>query len=186
MKRVNLVPDGCVAFDFDPKVTGHNVSHGRYGVLTTDGLVRISWNKTSKGKNKWDSNDGTTEFRTSEKAGWRSYDRYGLDSSFYFVDATDLAKQIPKQIARARAGIAVALEPHFYVPDMPYSMRAERRDALRVQLKKQGIIDLHPSGMGTAHHITTRPRGNFSTAGSNELCEFFGVQQCWVSTYDYD
>jgi hypothetical protein len=138
--------------------------------------------------------DGHTRFEVEGK-GWFSFDRTGVEDSFYWLplfhgdDARGLeAGGCEAIMAEQLERIAQRREYHLSavaVPGIPFSVAPAGIADLQARLKKQGRIDFMPSGFGTGYIVTQRATQNAKRA-SVELEKFLGVAPLFVSTFDAD
>lgn len=125
---------------------------------------------------------GHTTFRTVR--GMRSYDRLGVEDSFYWNSEEELSRVLLRDLARidlSRAYHERAIE----VPGIGFTVSPEGRDAIREKLKSGRSHSFHPSGFGTGYVIVPNKRHNYSKA-SPALRKFFGVRALWIYRYDAD
>lgn len=134
--------------------------------------------------------DGTTTFSTAH--GERTFDRTGVESSFYHRlfgnEAVDLDAMVKEQLGRIeerRTYLASSIQ----VPVVKYRIQPEDVARYRSQLKKRGVISFMPSGFGTGYTITTKPVRKLrhgEKRATPELEMFFGVSPLYISTMDCD
>ena len=138
--------------------------------------------------------DGTTSFNTPR--GWATFDRVGVEPSFYWRDwaiggageksltpekmAEVFAEQL-KRIAEARKYYETAIS----VPQIGFTTSPERLARDKATLAKGGALTFTPSGFGTGYTVARRP-SRFATRAKPELEAFFGFSPLYVSTFDAD
>jgi hypothetical protein len=134
--------------------------------------------------------DGTTEFKNAE-GHWLSFDRCGVESSFYWkawdykgADPVDIEAVVAEQIAR------VAKSREYYktaikVPDVGFTTSPDGMVKLQRQLITSGYVHFHPSGFGTGYTVTRAPRYGARRA-KPELEKFFNLSPLYVETFDAD
>lgn len=132
---------------------------------------------------------GTTKFRV--KDGWRTFDRRGVEDSFYWkpwnkhskIDFDDLLKRQFERIEQSRKYHETAIK----VPDIGFTIAPESLKALKSQLLNKGYITFTPSGFGTGYNIVRRSNRRFGVRrGSTELEKFFGVSPLFIESMDCD
>ena len=139
------------------------------------------------------SGTGHVSFKTEK--GWFSFDRRGVEDSFYWKPLydkddreTDPNKIIVEQLAR------IAKRQEYYssavsIPGIPFTVAPDGITALKQRLTKEGSVSFHPAGFGTGYVVTRRkPKmlkyGNKRAAPETE--QFFGSSPLYVSTFDAD
>ena len=130
--------------------------------------------------------DGTVAFNRGD--GWRSFDRVGVESSFYWdtTDDVSLEDTLAAQIARGVKARDDSRTRH-EVPGTTFQLTDERLAELKQQLADFGRCSLTPSGFGTGFTFSTaRPRGAYVTAGTEAQRAFFDVDALWVESFDCD
>jgi hypothetical protein len=134
--------------------------------------------------------DGTTSFDTAQ--GRRTFDRRGVESSFYWQKMYDGDKQkydpnaiITRQLerigeSRARMVTAVA------IPEIGFTIQPEELTKLRATLRAGGHRSFAPSGFGTGYVLTTK-RTRFSKVATAALAKFLDVgRTVYVEKFDHD
>lgn len=138
--------------------------------------------------------DGHVSFNSSQ--GWRTFDRRGVDDSFYIdnprkqysdEDPTPAANEaikdfLERKIPEARARI----DGSEAVPGLNGRLASK---AQKQELADKGSVQLYPSGFGTGYHFFTGATWANQPdvrEASPEQKAFFGVKNLWVSTFDCD
>lgn len=134
--------------------------------------------------------DGTTSFEVEGK-GWLTFDRRGVESSFYWqkwdypgaeeVIIENVMREQVKRVADRREYYKSAI----VVPQIGFTVSPEGKVALIADIKKIGFRNFMPSGFGTGYTISTK-HVRFSNRAKPELEEFIGVSPLYVSTFDAD
>jgi hypothetical protein len=140
---------------------------------------------------------GTTNFDT--KLGRRTFDRRGVDASFYWLPhdyerkrgkrATkeSLNAVIPEQlrrIAESRARFETAVP----IPEIGHTIQPAELEKLRAELNRGGTRSFHPAGFGTGYVLTTAAkRARWAKPASAALTAFLNVKRAvYVETFDAD
>jgi hypothetical protein len=118
-----------------------------------------------------------------------SFDRLGVEDSFYFETLTKLPEQFAQQVERAkeRQEVLSRSKPVNLGPVTLY-MTDEARDAMVAKLKKGETYCYFPSGFGTGYNFTIRfRRERFpeKIKASYELERLVG-QRVFISSFDAD
>jgi len=130
--------------------------------------------------------NGHTNFKTEK--GWRSFDRLGVEDSFYSPwnskelpdPATVIAEQL-ERIVKAKAADAERVD----IPGLPYRINEAGRKERSQALKTRGCTTFTPSGFGTGHTVTTK-KTRYGKPLPKATADFFGVQALYVETFDHD
>ena len=134
--------------------------------------------------------DGTTSFEVAGK-GWLTFDRRGVESSFYWkawdyknapkVVIEEVMREQCKRIADRRAYYTSAIT----VPQIGFTVSPDGKTALIEDIRKIGFRNFMPSGFGTGYTISTK-QVRYSNRAKPELEEFIGMSPLYVSTFDAD
>lgn len=131
--------------------------------------------------------DGHTSFDTSK--GRMTFDRHGVEDSFY-VEADDTVETVNAKIVEQIQKVTLSRERlarSLTMPDYGYNLTPERLEKERDTLRRGGVARFAPSGFGTGHLISTKPRGRYNCVrASQALIDFFGVGVLFVETFDHD
>ena len=139
---------------------------------------------------------GHTEFKT-DKGTWLSFDRTGVEDSFYHYDTFsirgrekkyDLNVLVQEQLER------IEKRREYYrsavsIPGIPFTVAPAGVEDLKKRLAKQGRISFHPSGFGTGYVISKRKPPGYQYGGkqaSPELEKFLGCSPLYITTMDCD
>lgn len=135
--------------------------------------------------------NGHVSFKAPD--GWRSYDRYGVEDSFYIsnplmdrepgdpiaqtneVIRRFIEERIPESLARIARSESV--------PGIPFSVTPEQKVKISKKLRAGQTHSFMPSGFGTGY--TLSPKSDRYSTPDAKLKKFFGVG-VWVSTFDAD
>lgn len=133
--------------------------------------------------------DGSTSFNTER--GWRSFDRTGVESSFYWkpwdykgaepVDLNEVLKDQLERIAKQRDYFKTAIK----IPEIGFTISPDGLAKLKGDLKRIGYRRFMPSGFGTGYTISIK-KLRFGNRVSKELEEFIGISPLYVETFDAD
>lgn len=142
----------------------------------------------TKDPHRWCSIANGHTYWHSERGGfWASFDRYGVEDSFYVMHDTtldELRAILMEQVARVAKAREVSARS-IDVPGLPYSVTPEGKQQIAEKLQKGSSHTWHPRGFGTARRISTR-RERESTPLPEETAAFFGVEQLWMHSYEMD
>ena len=134
--------------------------------------------------------DGSTSFLV-EGRGWLSFDRTGVESSFYWkpwdykgAPKVNLSEVLTEQLVRI-AGRRVYYVSAIKIPQIGHTVSPDSLPKLREQLKKNTHYSFMPSGFGTGYRVSTR-RLQFGKRASAELEKFMDVGPLYVETFDAD
>jgi len=140
---------------------------------------------------------GTTNFET--KDGRRTFDRRGVDDSFYWkgysffkratkrplADVKQILDEQLERIAKSRTFHETALK----VPQIGHSVSPDALTTYKAKLKAGKHITFTPSGFGTGYNVVTRkparPWWGVQRA-TPELEKFFDHSPLWVESFDCD
>jgi len=135
------------------------------------------------------SYSGHTNFKSSK--GWRSFDRLGVEDSFYspyeaktLKDMTDPSQVIAEQCDRVVKFLEVDAR-RLDIPGIPYRVTPESRAEYTKQLKQGRSITFTPSGFGTGLRVSTK-RSRYSKPMPVETAQFFDCPALFVETFDHD
>lgn len=129
---------------------------------------------------------GHTDFTTAR--GSFSYDRVGVDDSFY-VDADDTVADVDEKVRAQVAKVAEARERHLTsesVPFVGHVVTPERKAAIAATLRGGKVHSFRPSGFGTGYDVSVRPRSRHAKRAPDAMAAFFGVEQLYYDTTDCD
>lgn len=140
--------------------------------------------------------DGTTRFK--HKDFWASFDRIGVESSFYVDEGREdgpfeprLAAAIVAQKARVEKYLAMDAG-RVDVPGLPFGWRLspEALAVTKTRLLRGETVTWTPSGFGTGYHLCVKPprdrkSSDVSFAKATALA-FFGVPSLWLRSFDHD
>jgi len=139
---------------------------------------------------------GTTNYK-GIKDNWYTFDRRGIDNSFYigeYGDKKENANEILKeQIERALEAIERSKD-FIKIPEIGLVTTSKNRKENSEKLKKGEQVRLSPGGMGTGYYLrkgiskADLQRGYFCQPkrASKELEKFYEVNPIYISTYDHD
>jgi hypothetical protein len=152
--------------------------------------------KENDTKIKFDlSGCGHTSFMVGD--GWRSFDRTGVEDSFYHTKVykgddrvidldTIIAEQL-KRIAERREYYKSAVE----VPGLPakFTVAPDGVAGLKASIKNNGHLSFTPSGFGVGYCVTKRPQQGLrygEVRAKPELEKFLDHSPLYVHTLDCD
>lgn len=136
--------------------------------------------------------DGTTSFKAQD-GNWLTFDRRGVDSSFYWrafdykgAGMPDIKEVIAEQLTR----IATSREFQKFalkIPQIGHSISPVGLERLKEEFRKNDTASrsFHPAGFGTGYTVS-RTRSRFATRATKALEDFIGVSPLYVSTFDAD
>jgi hypothetical protein len=135
--------------------------------------------------------DGTTEFKNEDH--WLSFDRRGVDSSFYWkpfdyekaeqIDIRVVLELQLKRVAERREYSKTAIS----IPDVGYTTSPEGLVRLKQHLKTKGWVSFYPSGFGTGYVVTRKTPRQFGVRRAKpELEKFFEMSPLYVESVDCD
>lgn len=132
---------------------------------------------------------GHTRFKVGE--GWRTFDRLGVEDSFYHLPlwATHEIPPLNDIVAEQFERIAKSLAYHktaVQIPDIPFTTSPEAVGKLKDELKTKGVIRFTPSGFGTGYEVLRKPRSYSCTRATAKLETFMGLSPLYVATFDAD
>jgi len=119
---------------------------------------------------------GSTSFGTAH--GWRTFDRAGVEDSFY-VEAEDTAAAVDEKVAAQVARVAESRERiarSEAVPGLPgnWLVTPERKAEIRARLAGGGTHQFQPAGFGTGYAVRTRRAPGYAPL-PRETAAFFGL-----------
>jgi len=180
-------PDGFTRETIVDTGHGYNGDRSVPGLRLTghDGTTTLTIVMTDA-DDTWAPGTGHTEFTTS--AGQFSFDRTGVEDSFYIrsddtvpVTDTTIAAQIAKVIsARARHLISEK------VPFVGHVITPERKTEITAKFKAGQSHQFLPSGFGTGYDCSVKPRSRWATRAPQAMADFFGVATLFYETMDCD
>lgn len=136
------------------------------------------------------SGSGHTSFK-AENGNWRTFDRVGVDDSFYFFhswsgkkeDCNQIVKEQLERIEKARAYQKTALQ----IPSIPFTVAPDELPAMKTRLKQMGYLTFMPAGFGTGYTVAQRRKSpTYAQRASAALEQFLGCSPLFVSTFDAD
>lgn len=167
---------------FNPKVPALKITGDGVEILVImDGTKRPP-------KKAWAIASGHTSFDTSK--GRMSFDRTGVEDSFY-VDWDDTLEMVNEKISRQLEKVAASRErltKAVTVPVLGYNLSPERFEQYKATLKAGKTVSMDPSGFGTGHLLSTKPRlARYGVKKADpKINEFFGVGPLWIEEFDHD
>lgn len=169
------VPDGFTAEMSTDTSSSRPVQ--RYTIKSAD--VEIVFDETG---------GGHTRFRIGNS--WKTFDRRGVEDSFYWLQLFDThkvkapAELLPEQLLRiekSRDYFKTAIA----VPGLPFNVSPVELLALKAQLAKFGVVTFTPSGFGTGYMVTKKSN-RYSKQASLELEKFLEHSPLYFHTFDAD
>jgi len=138
---------------------------------------------------------GTTNYKEGD--GWYTFDRRGIENSFYMQEGlegwqdpeSDIRKggqaMLEAQIERAEKAIQ-RLTGMLTVPHFGHRISEEKRSEIAKKLKAGKSHMFTPGGFGTAWEVSTR-QNRWAERVPVEVAKFFGVEtQLYKLAHDYD
>lgn len=131
----------------------------------------------------------TTNYKAKGKE--FTFDRYGVDDSFYYEGLAKLPKQIDEQRERVKAQQArLANTEAFNLGPVSLMLSPEALQAIVTKLKEGKTHSYHPSGFGTGYYFSTNPRNRPSryetpAKASPELEKLVG-KKIYITSFDAD
>jgi hypothetical protein len=158
-------------------------------IFAGDGVtIRIEMN----GNGDYMHGCGHTNFTTCH--GERTYDRTGVDDSFYVHAAwlktpAETPEQVGATLLEQLARVAKSREhakQSVIVPGLGYSVTPEQRAKYTADLIAGHAVRFTPSGFGTGYSLTILRRSRWDKAAKPETAAFFGVRALFIETLDCD
>jgi len=148
-----------------------------------DIIIEVHYDPNSDG----DTISGSTKYNSAQ--GWRTYDRYGVEDSFYLgkygEPINEVDRVLNEEIQRAKKGIEES-KSLIGVPQIPFMITEKSRVTYSEKLKSGKCISFTPSGFGIGYTLSVKRRSRWSTKGSKELAKFFGVSSLYIEENDCD
>lgn len=130
--------------------------------------------------------DGHTTFQKPGSKGMSSFDRTGIEDSFYLDKKESATEKVRGEIERIKSSVRVS-KTMVDVPDTGYRVTPTRLEEMKSILRgKMGYVDLHPYGMGTGTRISARKLTPHDKPGSEKLAKALGQKRVYISTFEYD
>jgi hypothetical protein len=139
------------------------------------------------------SGSGHVEYKANGK--WYTFDRRGVEDSFYFIalwkgdtsgkkDLNVLVADQLKRIEAKREYHATAIP----VPGLPFTVAPDGVEKLKKQLQTMRTIHFTPSGFGTGYAVSKLRSGYRygEKRASPELEQFLGHAPLYITTMDCD
>lgn len=129
----------------------------------------------------------TTNYKAKGKE--FTFDRYGVDDSFYYEGLRALPKQIEEQRERVKTSQArLALTESFDMGPVRLMLSPEALQAIVDKLKSGKTHTYHPAGFGTGYYFSTNPKikRRWDTAKASAALEKLVGARVYVSSYDAD
>lgn len=165
---------------------------GLFTVTIRSEAIKIELDVNFDSKHSYYLADGHVHFDAG-KHGWRSFDRYGVESSFYIntpksekevkTFVQDVNKKILEQIVRAADAIK-GYQNRIQVPGTQFTVTPEGKAEIVEKLRDGQRHTFYPSGFGSSLTLSTF-LNNYSTK-NDALAEFFGVPMIFVERRDND
>lgn len=136
---------------------------------------------------------GTTSFFV-EGRGWLTFDRRGVEDSFYFLPFWEgdvrptVLEMITEHLARIEERRKYYLEA-ITIPQIGHTVSQEGLAKMKATFKKNGITasqSFHPSGFGTGYIVSRQPSRYGSKRAIKALEDLIGVAPLYISTFDAD
>lgn len=149
-------------------------------------MMEIRFDQTGAGHTNFNFEEDEVGRRT-----WQTFDRRGVEDSFYHLPLWDGDKTKYNLNAIVKEQIRRVGEYFEYrktaipVPGIPHTISPDRLAMFKARLKTHGQISFHPSGFGTGYIITTKMNRGAKPA-PKAMIEFFGVGELFISTIEMD
>jgi len=148
--------------------------------------IKMDFYLDTKVKSSWDTvASGHTTFSSAQ--GDRSFDRLGVEDSFYVNgDSTiqSVTEKINEQIERIKTS-RQRLAQSESIPGLPFLVTPETKASITAKLSSGKSHSFMPSGFGTGYRISKRG-GRWAKRCSSETEKFFGVSPLFYETMDCD
>jgi hypothetical protein len=138
----------------------------------------------------YSSGRGKTAFKVDK--GWLTFDRHGVEASFYHMSLFNGDKPDPindifaaqlKRIAERQEYYKTAIQ----IPTLPHTTSPEGLPKLKEQLKKSGQLMFNPAGFGTGYHLSTKRTKQWGERRADpELEKFLDQTPIWLTTVEMD
>jgi hypothetical protein len=128
---------------------------------------------------------GSTHFIGARTGSWCTFDRRGIDDSFYTGSATDPAEVVREQLERI-AKCREASVHYISIPGWRYNIHKDQLSEVKETLKQGGSHLFTPHGMGTAHRISIRPTCSYASRLPAQTAKFFDAPVLYAETLDWD
>ena len=128
---------------------------------------------------------GHTSFQT--KLGRRTFDRRGVNDSFY-VDEGDDVQTVDKKIADQLKRVAESVEKmerSIEVPSLGFTVTPELLEEIKAKLGKGKEHTFRPAGFGTGY-VLSKKRSRWAEKAKPEVNAFFGVGTLYMQRIDCD
>jgi hypothetical protein len=134
---------------------------------------------------KYMAGSGHTSFAT--KLGRRTFDRRGVEDSFYVEPGLDVEKtnaQVLRQIEKVAESVA-RMERSVAVPIWGFTVTPETLEEIKGKLTKGKTHTFTPAGFGTGY-VLSKKRSRWSRLADPKINAFFGVGALYFDTLDCD
>ena len=118
-----------------------------------------------------------------------TFDRIGVDDSFYYETIRQLPKQVEEQRERVKAAQErLANTESFSLGPVSLMLSPESLQTIVDKLKAGKTHTYHPSGFGTGYYFSTNPKikNRWDTAKASAQLENLVGAKVYVSQYDAD
>jgi len=117
-----------------------------------------------------------------------SFDRLGVEASFYFESLDILRKQFQEQVERARkAQQRLASSTKCNLGPVTLFMTQEAIDNMIATLKAGKVHSYHPSGFGTGYQFSIRNISNrYDRAKASKELELLVGHKVYITAFDAD
>lgn len=129
---------------------------------------------------------GTTEF-VGDQGSWRTFDRRGVEDSFYTGSLRDPAEVVKEQLERIEKSREVGKQM-ISVPNFGWRVHRDALPKIKEKLRNGGSHFFTPSGFGTGYRVSVRrPSHRYGVEKlSAETAAFFDVPVLWAESVDCD
>jgi hypothetical protein len=133
----------------------------------------------------WACGSGHTSFST--KLGRRTFDRRGVEDSFY-VDKDDTVEKVNEKVRRQIEKVAESVSRMARsqaIPVLGFTVTPEALEEIKAKLAKGKSHTFTPSGFGTGY-VISKKRSRFARHCDPAINAFFGVGALYFETLDCD
>lgn len=131
--------------------------------------------------------NGHTCYKAAD-GGWRTFDRRGVEDSFYLGgwsdEPIDVSKTLKEQLERIEKAKETS-KKMVKIPGFGYSIHQDNLDAVKKKIQSGGSHTFTPAGFGTGHVLSTR-RSRWGKLMPAETAKFFGVPALYDEQFDHD
>lgn len=148
--------------------------------------VEVKWSFSKEQVRSDDTSvTGTTNYKAPDGK-WYTFDRPGVDQSFYDWFMCEPMKYFEEQVTKAKEAIErQRLEPVVEVPGTKINVTEKRRKQIMADLKSGKSARITPSGFGVGFDLSTKKSSQWSKSVP-AMATFFGVPKLYGDQLDCD